>query len=491
VRSNQIINKIVSNIFHKLPSYIEGPVELMLYIGASSAIDLSVYAALHPQQLILVEGDPDAAERLTGSLAKESACRVLSALITPDGVESPFYRYNLPFLNGTLPLGDLQILYPRLKLIEELALPSTTLSTLLETILVPGGGKRLLILDIPGQETAILESINPEQLQGFEWILVRGSGKVLQQGAGSLSASIARLEESLFKRVVTDEELDPAWPLSLLHMDRRAADSRLELEKNTRLLVEKTTESEQQAQRIAELESQLKSSQVKLDGAHRQIGEMNRRTGDIEAGQTQALKEASDREMAALAGRDNHARLLEEKITESQQQAQRIAELEAQLKSSQVELDGARGQLSEMNRSMGDSEAAKTQALKEASDREMAALNERDNHARLLEEARQAQREVLGPANERMASLEAQLVSQRTLVEVLSKGRSQQDKLYQVLSQERDGLLTELGALHRRIREMEELLSSQKSRGQFVDSEFQKAEGQIGLIKEIFLCERK
>jgi uncharacterized coiled-coil protein SlyX len=370
----------VKTLLSKLSSLNEVPLDLILYIGAGSSVDLSDYGALNPKRLVLVEGDPDAVEQLTRSLAQETSCQVLSALITPDGAKRPFYRYSLPFVNGPLPMGDLRTLYPRLKVVEELELPSKTLSTLLETIPIAGEGKRLLIIDIPGQETAILGSSNPEQLRAFEWILVRGCRKALQGGAQSMEASITRLEGSLFERVVTDVESNPAWPVGLLHFDRRMAVRHNDLENRARLLLEKAIKIDQQAKRIAGLESQLKSGQGELDGARQRLGELTRQ--------------------------------LEERTAQ------------------------------------------------------------------------------LGSANERLPSLEADLASQKTLVEVLSKGRSQQDKLYKEQSQELDGLRARIEELNARILEMEGLVADKETRGKFIDNEFQKVEGQLDLIKEIFLREK-
>jgi hypothetical protein len=382
----------VKALLNKLSFLNETPLELILYIGAGSSFDLSDYGVLNPKRLVLVDGDPDAVGRLTHSLAGEASCNILHTLVTPDGANRPFYRYNLPFLNGTLPLGDLQILYPRLKVVEELELPSKTLSALLETVPLAGERKRLLIVDIPGQEPAILGSLNPEQLHAFEWILVRGCRKALQEGAQSIEASITRLEGSLFTRVAMDEESDPAWPVGLLHFDRRMVEI-------------------------------------------------------VEAAKTLALKEATDREAAANAELENRARLLVEKATNIAQQAERIAELELQLKSAQGELDGARHQLGELTRQL-------------------------EEHATQL-----------GSANECLAA-------QKTLCEVLSKGRSQQDKLYKEQLQELDGLRVKIDELSARILEMEGLLGDKEAQSKLVDTEFQKVEGQLDLIKEIFLREK-
>jgi hypothetical protein len=375
----------VNTFLGKLHSFIEEPLELVLYLGAGSFADLPKSRALTIKHLVLVEGDPHLAGQIARSLGNEISSQVLPVLLTPHGAKTTFYRYNLPFLNGVLPLGDLQSLYPRLKVVEELELASTTLSALFQTIPLAGEGKRLLIMDIPGQETAILESVNPQQLQGFDWILLRGCRAALQQGAQPLAMGIARLEGSLFEKVYRDEESDPDWPVGLLHLDRRKVDFNHEMERSLRRLGEMTHASQEQARRIAEVESQLKSSLSELDDARTQLGELNTRIVVMEEAKALALREAADREAAVQAELGNRTRLLEEKAAESQQRAQRVAEFELQLRSSQSELDDARRQLGELNQKIAEMAETKAQALKEAADREAAVQSELTHRIWLLD----------------------------------------------------------------------------------------------------------
>jgi chromosome segregation ATPase len=222
--------------------------------------------------------------------------------------------------------------------------------------------------------------------------------------------------------------------------DREAA-VQAELGNRTRLLEEKAAESQQRAQRVAEFELQLRSSQSELDDARRQLGELNQKIAEMAETKAQALKEAADREAAVQSELTHRIWLLDVKVSENQERTQRIAELDAQIA----------------------------------------------NDARLLEE----RATNLRTANERLSSLESEAAAHKTLVEVLGKGRSQQDKLYKELSQEKDGLRAEIERLNRRIFELEALVASKETHENLLDIEFQKVEGQIELIKEIFLQERR
>jgi chromosome segregation ATPase len=386
--------KIVKTLLGKIASSLDGPLDLVVFIGSGFSVEWSDFATLNPKRWVWVEGDPEAAERLNLQLAGRDSCSVLPVLVTPNGAKSSFYRYNLSFLNGTLPLGEMQSLYPRLKIVEERELPSQTLSTLLATIPLSGQGKRLLILDLPGQEAALLESVVPDQLQVFDWIIIRGCRKALQEGAQSMEASRARLDGALFEKIMSDEVSDPFWPLGLFHFDRRMTVLLKELENRTQLLVEKVAENDRQTQRLEDLEVQLKLSREKLDAARQQLGEKNQRIEAVETARTEL---------------ENRLQLLVEKENEANQLAQRIAELETQLNSRAGELEAARQQLGELNQRIEAVESARTEALREAGDREAAAKAELENQIRVAsEKATEHEQKTL-----QIAELQEQLKSDR------------------------------------------------------------------------------
>jgi len=462
----------MKSLFSNPSTFIQGPLESILYIGVGSSIDLSDLKCLNPKRIALVEGDPEAAKQLALSLANETSCQVLPALVKSDGTVTRFFRYSLPFLNGILGIGKLNTLYPRLNVIKELDVPSTNLWTLLGTLSLPKTGKGLLILDIPGQEAAILESAYPEQLQAFEWIIVRGCKSALQEGAQTLEASIAHLEEAVFKLVVTDADSDPAWPVCLFQYDHRMANLQGELAHQTRLLLGRATKIEEQAQSISALEATLAANQKELDGARVQQKQLTKK--NIDLGAALALSDSKvtpqATEIAALQAE------LAKQTSLAEEQAPRIAALQAEL-AKQTSL--AEAQASKL--AILQTELAKQTSLAEAQAPAIATLQ--------TELAKQTTRAEAQAAQ--IADLQAELAKKTTLIEVLGKGRTQQDNVYKEVSQERISLRAEVEKLKAHNQQLEELLAGQQARTKLIDNEFQKVEGQIDLIKEIFLREKK
>ena len=82
------------------------------------------------------------------------------------------------------------------------------------------------------------------------------------------------------------------------------------------------------------------------------------------------------------------------------------------------------------------------------------------------------------------------MASKETLLDVLSKGRVQQDHMYEELTEERGGLLKHIENLENQQKKLEQQIQESDGKAQLVDAEFQKVEGQMEIIKDIFLQER-
>jgi hypothetical protein len=335
----------------------------ILHLGAGQHHDRSEYVSLHYRKLILVEGEPEAADALSAAYDGNPSVQVIQKIITPKGGDVRFYRYNLSSVNGLLPSGSLNSIYPRLKVIGEETIPSLPLASLIEGLEIDARKKNLLILDLPGQEASLIESLTKDHLRKFEFLIVRGCRASLQEGAKSLQETQALCEKSNYKIIQQDHEDDPNWPIILLRYDDTIAKIEGELENRARLLVNKATQIHQQGERIAELE--------------RVVGEVQYQ--------------------------------LEQSI---------------------------------------------------------------------------AQQTTL---QERINDLKYQVSSKETLLDVMSKGRIQQDRIYEELSEERDKLQKQIETLKARVNELEQMIQERDGKSLLIDAEFKKVEGQMEIIKDIFL----
>ncbi len=262
----------MSNLLSLFPLAELPPLNLVVHIGAGALAAPADYAALQASKLLLVEADPAAVARLQSTFARSTPqTRVLERLILPNSGPATLFKFNFPAINGIRPGGELNALYPNLRLLEELPLQGESFSAFLAALSLESDSPRLLILDVQGQELALLESLSPELTERFEWILLRGGASEWQEGANALAASAAFLEGRFFESVATENHTDPAWPIHLLRHNRRHAALQRELDSRARQLIEKAAEIYGQSERISRLEPQLAQAQAESHSLHQEL----------------------------------------------------------------------------------------------------------------------------------------------------------------------------------------------------------------------------
>jgi hypothetical protein len=470
----------------RFASAIGHPLDLILHIGPGALASPADYAPLNPAQLLLVEAHPAAAARLQSAFGRAAfPTRVLEKLLLPESGPASLFQFNLPAVNGIRPAGGLSTLYPNLRLLEELPLEGEAFSSFLASLPLEDERPRLLILDVPGQELGLLESLSPELLARFEWILLRGSASAWQEHSNLLSAATAFLDGRYYESVAADFESDPAWPLQLLRLNHHHAALQRELDSRAHRLESLTADTERDSLRIAELEHALSQHAASASEAAETRAaleaELNSRTHRLEslAADTErhslriaelehalslhaaSASEAAETRAALEAELDSRARLLIEKATEIYQQSQRLTHLEPQLAQFQAQNDSLQTELHS------------ARALADSQSQQFAATSEQLAHAH-------AQLRSLETTK---AELESALASQKTLVQALTKGRAQQDQLFAELAAERDALQESLASAQLRITDCEAQLSAKDTSTSLLDTEFQKIEGQMDLIR--------
>ena len=136
--------------------------------------------------------------------------------------------------------------------------------------------------------------------------------------------------------------------------------------------------------------------------------------------------------------------------------------------------------------------AAKATEIHQQSDRNKA-LESQNATLRIERDALQAQRSTLDSRLSTLSSEHSTLVSERdalsTLLDVLTKGRVAQDEQMEKILQEKQTLLDQCDAHSARIADLEKENADLRAHTKSIDEEFGKAEGQLELIKDIFLRE--
>jgi hypothetical protein len=294
------------NLFSRLSIATSGPLDLVVHIGPGAFVSPADYAPLQPAQIVLVDADSAAVTRLQRAFAGFTPqARILEKLLLPNAGPASLFKFNLPAVNGIRPAGALKTLYPNLRLVEEIPLEGESLSSFLASLSLESEAARLLILDVQGQELALLESLSSEVIERFDWILLRGCASAFQEGANLLAGASSFLESRFFESAAIDADTDPAWPCQLLRLNRRHAALQRELDCRARLLLEKSAEIFRQSERIAHLEPQLTQLHVETNLLRHELqaaGEISGALGQNIANSSAQL-EAAQAQIRALEAR--------------------------------------------------------------------------------------------------------------------------------------------------------------------------------------------
>ena len=242
--------------------------DTVLHFGAGPDFEESLYGKLPAKKYILVEADPEVAERLRDQ-APDSNFRVIESLLTGKECQQTFRRFSLSSLNGVFPLGALQALYPRAREVGSISLDSRTLSSLLDTLNLPLGGVNALILDLPGLESDLLESSLEMITKQFDWILASGAGELRMEGARPLSDALKLLQDNYFTVLRHDATSNPLTPCAILQRNKLALKCK-SLRKERDALIK---EREEQAKLASERQSALEAAVKERDALKKTAGD--------------------------------------------------------------------------------------------------------------------------------------------------------------------------------------------------------------------------
>ena len=239
--------------------------DTVLHLGAGPDFEESLYGKLPAKNYILVEADPEVAERLRDQ-APDANFRVIESLLTGKECQQTFRRFSLSSLNGVFPLGALQALYPRAREVGSISLDSRTLSSLLDKLNLAPGGVNALILDLPGLESDLLESSLKMITKQFDWILVSGAGEPRMEGARPLSDALKLLQGNYFTLLRHDATSNPLTPCAILQRNTLALESESLRKERDALIKAKDEQAKLASERQSALEAAVKAKdeQAKL-----------------------------------------------------------------------------------------------------------------------------------------------------------------------------------------------------------------------------------
>ncbi len=189
----------------------------VVVLGAGDDLDLRPFRDQAPKRLVLVEGDPEAGRALEKVLRAHPTFELRSAVVDVAGGTGTWQTCNLRGFAAPSVPDALRDLYPRLRVEPGRAVSVVALSDLLGELKVlrEPGMANVLVLDLPGQEAALLHSLEETDWLAFDYVLWRGlAAPGPQRDTVKLPAFVIPIP------LAVDD--DPLWPLQAARVDARA-----------------------------------------------------------------------------------------------------------------------------------------------------------------------------------------------------------------------------------------------------------------------------
>lgn len=350
----------VLDCLRRLPRH---PWFLVLHIGAGHIGLADAYTPLQPQRLHLVEGDLEAARELEAAMKGFPGAEVIAQAVSPEGGDLTWHRHTLRPLNGPLDARGLEAYYPRLRPLPAVELPSVPVATLVDRLLPRAQPATLLVLDVPGQEMALLEALGEERVRRFDHVVLHG--RHLEGGAGHpFDAAWNWLQAAHFSmepRATATRR--PLWECTWGSLDRQALEVRSlagELEALRRDAADREARHQAQSAQAEAQRTALEQDRTRLVAALEEAQAQARSAAQEAAGLTTRLQ-ATEAELASTAAardqqkhwHEENARWARGLTAELQEREARFAALEQaaraqaeQALSQQAALELERAQLS-------------------------------------------------------------------------------------------------------------------------------------------------
>lgn len=341
----------------------------VLHLGAGSALELDALAGLGAERIVLVEGDPETADRLRETSRVYPTAEVHQCVLAPSAGVLRWHRFNLPAFNGPLAPDGLEQAYPRVRLLDTCTVQATGVEEFLDALMLDDSGRGLLIVDLPGQEAPLLQATPARHLLRFSTVLVRGAREGLWKRS-CVPEAVDPVLEACHYRVAHADRAGELWPLRELVLDGAAACLRAVEIEATLLLERQHVEA-----RIA---AAIEAITYQRDA------------------QTGLARDHAER--AAALARENEALR-----DAGGQDAKRIQSLAASVEDREKELTQLRTRVEELDRKLAERQdalalAVRMQALREAD------LTDLQRRYGELRAAHQAQHELLGKVSERLVA---------------------------------------------------------------------------------------
>lgn len=322
-----------------MPANLLNNIDAIVHIGAGRGRELNEYLASSAQQIILVEPNPRLVTQLRRLGEADARIRVIDAAVSNSSEHNLLREYNLPNVNSLYRATGLIQLYPGLRELGQLPVSTLTGQELMNHCVLQGDNN-LLIIEAPGSELAIIETLTEAgAIDKFSRLAINCAEDTLYDSPSHAGAVLKLLQEQGFDLVHRDDA-DPDWPSWVFQRNA------LKQQFTALTLQYKATTMELETARNELDELRIKSAvaQENLDARERERDAVRDELSVL----TEQLEQAQDRQAIA-----------EQRATDERQRA---LELEQELKLTSEDLAEHKTHLASHKQRLADTEEKLAQA---------------------------------------------------------------------------------------------------------------------------------
>jgi FkbM family methyltransferase len=259
----------------------------IIHIGAGRCRELPEYLAQNPERILLIEPNPRRAQELARRTAEHEHVEVRAVAVTDDPSRTRLQLFNLADLSSLrAPTGAYE-LFPGLKATGEVDVDTITPAELFKTGQCDADDNHRLIIDAPGEETAIVNAVSAaDQLAHFDHIIIHCGTESLYEDNAPAATLLDQLREAGYD-IEQQDDSDPDRPCwSLRHNPLRPENQALrqqvaELEQQTKELTasrdERVREAEERKQAHEALHQEKEGLEEKVANLEKQLDEASTR----------------------------------------------------------------------------------------------------------------------------------------------------------------------------------------------------------------------
>lgn len=245
----------------------------LVWLGAGNATEPKGLIE-QAESCVLVEAREDAYQNLVGIFSNTNNVVVKQGVISPEGGDVTFYRYNLPEFSALHKATGLTQLFPGLKLERQDTVISQNIAELLSEVKV-AGEDNVLVIDIVDISLNLLQLLNAEHLlHCFGRILLVSSNEALYEEA-SKGDELSKFMQNHGFYLALEDKTDPDLPWHTFVSNPLWKELKQAKQHEAELNKQLDTQRQQLAEQVSKHAAQRLEKITQLEKANRQLNETN------------------------------------------------------------------------------------------------------------------------------------------------------------------------------------------------------------------------